>query len=80
MKRIDTNKHAYLVMCHNNFEILCKLLSELDDVRNDIYIHVDKKVPSYPHERLKECVINANLYFVNRLTVSWGGIHKSVLS
>ena len=30
-------------MCYNNFKHLIKLLAALDDARNDIYIHVDKK-------------------------------------
>ena len=36
------DKHAYLIMCHDNFKHLSKLLMALDDVRNDIYIHIDK--------------------------------------
>lgn len=37
------NKHAYLIMAHQNFEQLAILLELLDDIRNDIFIHVDKK-------------------------------------
>ena len=36
-------KHAYLIMCHNNLEVLKTLVSLLDDSRNDIYIHIDRK-------------------------------------
>ena len=32
------NKHAYLIMAHNDFDILEKQLRLLDDIRNDIYI------------------------------------------
>lgn len=36
---VDTSqKHAYLIMAHNNFEQLRILISLLDDVRNDIYL------------------------------------------
>lgn len=31
------NKHAYLIIAHNDFYILEKLLMLLDDERNDIY-------------------------------------------
>jgi hypothetical protein len=41
-------KHAYLVMAHNEFELLQKLIAALDDPRNDIYVHIDKKVTSCP--------------------------------
>lgn len=37
-------KHAYLIMAHHEFEVLGKLVQALDDERNDIYIHFDKKV------------------------------------
>ena len=36
-------KHAYLIMAHNNPYILKKLLNLIDDKRNDIYLHIDKK-------------------------------------
>lgn len=36
-------KHAYLIIAHNEPEILQLLVSALDDVRNDIYIHIDRK-------------------------------------
>ena len=38
-----SNKHAYLIMCHTNFDQLMRLLELLDDERNDIYLHIDKK-------------------------------------
>ena len=41
-------KHAYLIMAHHEFEVLGKLVQALDDERNDIYIHFDKKVKNYP--------------------------------
>ncbi len=39
-----TNKHAYLIMAHDNFEQLKILLDLIDDYRNDIYLHIDKKL------------------------------------
>lgn len=41
---IENNKFAYLIMAHKADYTLTKLLSTIDDERNDIYIHVDKKV------------------------------------
>ena len=41
------DRHAYLIMTHGNFEILKLQLEMLDDSRNDIYIHVDKKVKNF---------------------------------
>ena len=39
----SNKKHAYLIIAHNNWKQLSLLLSVLDDERNDIYIHIDKK-------------------------------------
>lgn len=67
------DKHAYLIMCHNNFGHLCKLLLELDDERNDIYIHVDRKVNNCPYDKIKSYVKKSKLYFTERIHSWWGG-------
>lgn len=36
-------KHAFLIIAHNELRILNILLTMLDDSRNDIYLHLDKK-------------------------------------
>lgn len=41
-------KHAYLILAHHEFGLLQTLISCLDDARNDIYVHIDKKVKSLP--------------------------------
>lgn len=37
-------KHAYLIIAHNEFELLKLLIDRIDDARNDIYIHIDQKL------------------------------------
>lgn len=41
-------KHAYLILAHNEFGLLQTLIGCLDDVRNDIYVHIDRKVEQLP--------------------------------
>lgn len=41
------NKHAYLIIAYNNREALKKLVRLIDYVRNDIYIHIDKKASDF---------------------------------
>lgn len=36
-------KHAFLIIAHNEYPVLEVLLSMLDDERNDIYLHIDKR-------------------------------------
>ena len=61
-------KHAYLIMAHNEPEILSFLVSLLDDARNDIYIHWDIKSGEKP--RLATC--HASLNWTQRqVDVRW---------
>lgn len=66
-------KHAYLIMAHNEFDLLKRLIIVLDDERNDLYIHIDKKVDNFNINEYTSIAIHSNVYFVNRIKVSWGG-------
>ena len=55
------NKHAYLIVAHNNFYILEKLIRLIDDTRNDIYLHIDKKTKNFDFEYFKNMGINMAL-------------------
>lgn len=45
----------------------------MDDKRNDIYIHIDKKTSEVPFDKLKAAVKEALLCFIPRISVQWGG-------
>lgn len=64
-------KHAYLIMAHNNFDQLKTLVSLLDDIRNDIYLQVDKKATIFRPESIN--TKHAGLFFVEPMSVTWGG-------
>lgn len=66
------SKHAYLIIAHNNFEILEKTLKILDDEKNDFYIHIDKKVKNFDFERVKNIVKKSKINFTERIDVKWG--------
>lgn len=62
-------KHAFLILAHTDFDVLLRLLACLDDTRNDIYLHFDRKVKEMPTCRTK----NATLNILNhRIDVRWG--------
>lgn len=66
-------KHAYLIMAHNNFYILDKLLRLLDDPRNDIYLHIDKKVKNFDFDGFRTICKHAVVYYPKkRINVQWG--------
>lgn len=65
-------KHAYLVIAHNEFYILERLLKLIDDDRNDIYLHIDKKVKNFDFDYFKKIVKKSKIYFTPRISVNWG--------
>lgn len=65
------NRHAYLIMAHNEFDILEKQLKLLDDENNDIYLHIDKKVKNFDFTYFKRLVKKATLTFTKRIDVRW---------
>jgi len=65
-------KHAYLIMVHNELELLEKLLILLDDKRNDIYIHIDKKVKDFDFNKNNKLLQYASLIFIKRMDIRWG--------
>jgi len=67
------NRHAYLIMAYNNWNQLSLLLKLLDDERNDIYIHIDKKSDFFDAEKalLENSVKKSELTFIPRKKVYW---------
>ena len=69
------NKHAYIIMAHTNYSQLLKLLACLDDSRNDLYLHLDRKfdLSDRQIDELKKSTKQANIILVPRQMVAWGG-------
>lgn len=64
-------KHAFLIIAHNEYPILEVLLSMLDDERNDIYLHIDKRAVGL-YQKIKGFKIKkAGFYLIEK--------HESVL-
>ena len=66
------DKHAYLIIAHKFDYTLKKLLTVIDDTRNDIYIHMDKKCKNFNTNDIINMLLYSNVYFVDRTSVSWG--------
>ena len=49
---MSNKKHAYLIMAHNDFDILYKLLELLDDQSSDIYLHIDTKAREVDFDKI----------------------------
>lgn len=62
-----------MIMCHNNFQLLQKLIVLLDNDQNDIYLHIDKKSRGFDYREINSWVKYANITFLKRINVNWGG-------
>lgn len=71
-------KHAYLIIAHNEPILLKRLLASLDDVRNDIFLHIDKKsIDLYHFVTNKITLLRSNLYIIHeRIDIRWGDISQ----
>ena len=69
-----TDRHAYMIMAHTNYNQLAILIQTIDDIRNDIYLHIDKTNPLTEIEKnsLLSASKQSNLFFIKSRSVSWG--------
>ncbi|MBB6130757.1 beta-1,6-N-acetylglucosaminyltransferase [Mucilaginibacter lappiensis] len=66
-------KHAYLIIAHHEFNVLKRLLQMLDDERNDIFIHFDKKVKDIPVLQTDKSALHI---IKKRINIRWGHISQ----
>lgn len=63
-------RHAYLIIAHEKRDVLKRLVAAIDDERNDIYVHIDRKAKFDGNELV---VKYSNLYVLSdRLDARWG--------
>ena len=71
------SKHAYLIVANSNLSVVRTALRLIDDIRNDIYLLIDKK-SRFIEDTLKlisSDVRMSNLFITNCFTVNfWGGV------
>ncbi len=70
---ICTKIHAFLIMAHDDYDLLEKLVKMIDNIQADIYIHIDKKSKELPKLDNKY----SNIYFIKRIRINWGGIFSN---
>ncbi len=64
--------HAYMIIAHNQFDLLELLIKKLDDERNDIYIHIDAKVKDFDFDYFSSLTTFSRVIFCDRVKVTWG--------
>lgn len=68
------NRHAYLLIVHGSVEIYRVLIRLIDDVRNDIFVHVDTKSDLSQFADIHPK--HSRLYFTERLKILWGDVSQ----
>lgn len=67
-------KHAYLILAHNEPKILDQLLRLLENVHNDIYVHIDRKADDLFDYAVSKYKNRSDVRFTGeRFNVNWGG-------
>lgn len=66
------SRHAYLITAYNDLPVLERLLRLLDDDRNAVFIHLDKRFTEADPEHLATLCARSPVSFVHRTNVYWG--------
>lgn len=72
---MESHRHAYCIIAHNDYNCLKKLISLIDDVRNDIILVIDKKSElinlPIPNTRYSKTFTPP---YSQLIDIQWGGI------
>lgn len=68
-----STKHAFLIIAHNRENDLINLIKSVDDVDNDIFIHIDKKWKDCDFNKIKSSASRSQVYMYKQYSVTWGG-------
>lgn len=69
-------KHAFLIIAHNNWWQLKKLIECLCSDTHDIYVHIDKKSNDFDKEYFADIFETSKVQFFQEYEVFWGGFSQ----
>lgn len=69
-------RHAFLIIAHNNWWQLKKLIEYLDSDTHDIFVHIDKKSEDFDESYFVNAVKKSRLLFFKEYEVFWGGFSQ----
>lgn len=65
-------KHAFLIIAHNNWKQLKRMIEAMDSNICDFYIHVNSKVDMPKDIDFSEAMKKSKVYFTPRIPIVWG--------
>ena len=66
-------KHAYCILAHNEPILFRWLIELLDDPRNDIFVHIDKRTDISPFLQVS-CNYSKLVFLQDRIACNWGSL------
>lgn len=76
-------KHAFLIIAHNNWNQLCRLIASIDSEKCDFFIHINSKIDLKKEitDKIKLSAEKSKITFSERVPITWGdfGICKASL-
>ena len=69
-------RHVFLIIAHNNWSQLKKLIRLLDAENHDIYIHIDKKSEDFNEKEFLNITGKSKLFVFQEYEVFWGGFSQ----
>lgn len=65
-------KHAFLIIAHNNWDQLKRMIEVMDSDLCDFYIHVNSKVDIPRNTDFSVSTKRSKVFFVPRVPIIWG--------
>ena len=65
-------RHAWLILAHDHFSQLEKLIAFLDSENADIFLHIDAKAAGVDPDDFARCARRSRVTAVERRSISWG--------
>lgn len=69
---IFVKRHAYLIIAHQHFDMLQRLIRALDSEHADFYIHIDRRVKDVDEARLLGALKASKGRIFRKYKLSWG--------
>lgn len=69
-------RQAFLIIAHNNWWQLKKLIECLDAENHDIYVHIDKKSRDFDIQYFRDATRKSAVNFYSEYAVYWGGFSQ----
>lgn len=65
-------RHAYLILAHNSWKQLYKLIHLLDSPNADIFVHIDKKAKNFKESDFNDVCVYSTVSFYSKFENFWG--------